>query len=76
MIDPAERGFYITISGTQTLEHATRGLYVGAQGSVNVVTAGGDSLIFTDLAGGVIHPLRIRQVVASGTTATNIIGVY
>jgi hypothetical protein len=76
MIDPGERVFEITPSDSANLEHTTRGLYVGIIGDVHVVTAGGDDVTFVDLAAGVIHPLRIRQVMASGTNAGELLGIY
>lgn len=77
LIDPADSGQAVTLSGvTFDFTSVTRGLYLGAQGTVNIVTAAGVSLSFVDLAAGVIHPLRVRSVVISGTTATDIVGVW
>jgi len=76
LIDPAEGAFEITPSDLVDLPQATRGLYVGVIGDVRVVTAAGDTVVFTDLSAGIIHPLRVRRVTLSGTTAANLIGVY
>ncbi len=76
MIDPGEKAFEIIPSNSANLTQDTRGLYVGIIGDVHVVTVGGDDVIFVDMAAGVIHPLRIRQVVASGTNAGELIGIY
>jgi hypothetical protein len=76
MIDPGERAFLITPSDSANLTYATRGLYVGIIGDVHVITAGGDDVTFIDMAAGVIHPVRIRQILASGTNAGELIGIY
>ena len=76
MIDPGERAFEIIPSNSTNLSHVTRGLFVGIIGDVHVVTAGGDDVTFIDMAAGVIHPLRIRQILVSGTNASELIGIY
>jgi len=76
LIDPSESAFEITPSDSTNLAHITRGLYVGILGDVRVVTAAGDTVTFVDLAAGVIHPMRVRMVLASGTNAGELIGVY
>lgn len=53
----------------------TRGIYVGVSGDLKVVTAGGTTLTFVGLAAGMTHPLRVSKVFATGTTATDIIGL-
>jgi hypothetical protein len=54
-----------------------RGIILGGgDGSLRVRMAGGDVVTFTGLALGVIHPLRVRQVYATGTGSTDIVGVY
>lgn len=54
----------------------TRGLYIGGSGDVKVDMADGSTVTFVGLAAGVIHPLRVKRIYTSGTTATNIIAVY
>lgn len=54
----------------------SRGLYVGATGSVSVIMSTGDAVTFNSLAAGVIHPISVIQVNSSGTTATGIIATY
>ena len=76
MIDPAESAFEITPNDNADLAHVTRGLYVGVIGDVSVITANGDTVTFVAVAAGIVHPLQIRKVFASGTDATDIVGVY
>ena len=72
-IRPAQYGFVIT-AGADALAHVTRGLYVGVAGDVTVTLDGGDSVQFTNLAAGIVHPLACSHVTAA--TATGIVGVY
>lgn len=74
--DPATRAFAITPNDGADLAVFTRGLYIGVAGDVVVdMVDSGASITFTALAAGVIHPLRVKRVRATGTTATNIVGV-
>lgn len=73
---PGTKAFSITPHDTNELSNVTRGLYVGVSGDVLVVTAGGDEVTFLAMAAGVFHPIRAKQIKATGTTATDIVGVY
>ena len=57
----------------------TSGLYVGGAGNVVVTLenmADGASITLTALAVGVVHPLAVKRVWATGTTATGILAMY
>lgn len=70
---PAQGAFTIT-AGAGALSHVIRGLYVGVAGNVTVTTMNGESVEFTNLVAGVIHPIAATHVTAA--TATGIVGVY
>jgi len=57
----------------------TRGLYVGVAGDINIIPADGDGttavLIKAALAG-VVYPFGVQKVLATNTTATNIVALY
>jgi hypothetical protein len=53
----------------------SRGVLVGTSGSLNVVLVSGTVIQFPTLAAGVIHPICASRILATGTTATNIIAV-
>lgn len=53
-----------------------RSIYVGVAGNVAIVSTGGDDVTFVGVLAGSILPVRCRQVKSTGTTATNIIGLY
>lgn len=74
---PAVHAVAITPNNSTDLVTATRGVYVGVSGDLKVDMVGGETAItFTGLAAGVIHPLRVTRIYATGTTATNIVSVY
>lgn len=74
--EPAVHAFAVTPHDTNNLSYTTRGLFVGAAGNVKVIMAGGETVTFTALAAGMIHPIRCTRVFATDTTATGIVGVY
>lgn len=52
-----------------------RALYIGGAGAVAVVTEGGQSVTFAAVPVGTLLPIRVKQVKATGTTATNIVSI-
>jgi hypothetical protein len=61
---------------TDLARYSTTGLYVGVTGDVKVTLNDGSTVTFTSLASGIIHPIAVKRVWATGTTATNIMAVY
>ncbi|MFG6569879.1 MULTISPECIES: hypothetical protein [Sulfitobacter] len=53
----------------------TRGVVVASAGDLAVVLKSGDAATLPALSPGVIYPIRIARVLATGTTATAIKGV-
>jgi hypothetical protein len=51
-------------------------LYIGVAGNVKVQTASGDTLTFTGVNAGTFLPVNVIQVFNTGTTATNILGLW
>ena len=76
LVCPVENVFAVTPHDTNELAYATRGVYVGTAGDLKVTTVGGQSVTFTGLAAGIVHPLRVKLVFSTGTTAANILGLY
>lgn len=76
LTSPISRAAEVTPSNSEDLETATRGLYVGAAGDVKVTLVGGDTVTLVDLVAGVIHPLRVSRVWATGTEATGIVALW
>ena len=50
-------------------------IFVGGAGTVNVVTAGGETVDFS-MQSGCIVPVQVKQVKSSGTTATGLRRVW
>jgi hypothetical protein len=71
----AEDAFSVTTNDTTTFA-ATKGLFIGVAGDVKVKMKNGTAITFTGLSAGIIHPISVTMVYATGTTALNIVGVY
>jgi len=76
MSGPARNAVAITPDNTATLTYIPRGIYVGGGGSISVVLVSGDSASFSNVAAGTILPICPKQVLATGTTASGLIGLY
>lgn len=59
-----------------TVLQPTRGIYVGGAGNLAVTMVDGSTVTFTAISVGVIHDLSVSKVMATGTTATNIVALY
>lgn len=66
----------VTPHDSTNLAAISRALYVGAAGNVSVVLADGVAVTLVGLAAGVWHPMRVRRVNATLTTATGIVVGY
>ncbi len=73
---PAEHAFAITPHDTNELEYVTRELYAGSGGTIVAVLKNGDEVTLASVPSGARLPYRIRQIKATGTTATNLVGLY
>ncbi len=73
---PATDCFGILPSDVADLPSATKALYIGTGGDVNVlaVSASGP-VVLRNVGAGTILPIRVAKVLASGTTADHIIGL-
>jgi hypothetical protein len=75
LTSPAERAEAIVPSDAIDLPRATRALYVGQGGDVALRMVSGTTVTFTGMQGGMIYPLRVARVLASGTTAAGLVGL-
>jgi hypothetical protein len=73
---PITGGFDIAPDDASDLTTLPRALMVTGGGDIAVVLKDGTSLTLPGLAVGVIYPLRVRRISATGTTATGIKGLY
>lgn len=75
-VDSGCSAFVITPNDSTDLSQPIRGLYVGATGNVVVIFEGDTANVtLTGVAGGIVHPFAIKRVLATGTTATGLVGV-
>ena len=72
----AREAVSVTPDDGNDLARITRGIYIGGAGDLQVTMFDGGEVTFTALAIGVVHPLQIRRVKATSTTATLIIALY
>ncbi len=62
----------VTPSDSTDLDYLTRAVFVGTSGNMVVHTADGTSVTLSSLTEG-WHPIRVARILATGTTATNIV---
>jgi hypothetical protein len=75
--EPAVNAAAITPSDTTDLTQFTRFLYVGGTGDITVNMAGsGATVLFKAVPVGVVLPIRVSRVLATGTTATNVVALW
>jgi hypothetical protein len=73
---PAEGGVAVTPSDSTNLTDTSRAIYVGGAGSVVAVMKNGQVVSFAGMQAGVVYPLRVNRINATGTTATGIVALY
>lgn len=76
LISPAEHATAITPNDDADLTYVTRALYVGGDGNVTGITAGGETITVVGLLAGMLYPFRFVRIKATGTSATNLVGWY
>ncbi|MHA2047208.1 MAG: spike base protein, RCAP_Rcc01079 family [Candidatus Thorarchaeota archaeon] len=76
LTDPAAGAASITPDDNADLSEVTRGIWVGVQGDLKVDMADGDTVTFVAMAAGIVHPIQVRKVYSTGTSATSIVGIY
>jgi hypothetical protein len=75
LTSPAGAGAAITPSDATPLARATRAIFVGGTGNLRVTLTGGDTVTLSNVQGGMVYPLRAAYVLATGTTATGLVGL-
>lgn len=73
---PAVGAVSITPSDSVTLPRAYRAVYVGTAGDLHILTEDGSEITLTNIAAGCIHPISVRKVFQTGTSAGAIVGFY
>jgi hypothetical protein len=79
LTSPARNAAAVTPSDTVDLPYVSRGIYVGGLGNLKVVMASpmGDATVtFTAVPVGVLLPIAVSRVMATGTTAANLVAIW
>lgn len=71
---PASSFFDITPDDDTEFTNLTRAVYVGTSGDLVAVDEAGVEATFVGIQG--MLPIRCKKVLATGTTATDIVGLY
>lgn len=73
---PSSRALTITPADSADLPAVVRALWVGDAGSVRVVLADdADAVTISAVPAGTLLPIIVKRVLATGTTATSIVGL-
>jgi hypothetical protein len=72
---PAGHGFAVTAHDANDLPETTRALYVGGGGTIALVLASGATITLSGVPSGALLPIRACRVLATGTTATAMVGL-
>lgn len=73
---PVSGGFAVTAEDDADLARATRAVIVAGGGDLAVQMLDGTRIVLPALAAGVVYPVRLARVLATGTTATGVVGLY
>lgn len=74
---PADNAASLTPNDSTDLSTVARGVYIGGAGDITVDFVGdGTNITITGLSAGVIYPFRVQRLYSTGTTATDIVGLW
>ncbi len=76
LTSPPENGTAVIPDNSTDLVHVTRAIYVGGGGDLALRLLDGTDLVFANVAAGSLLPIRAARVLATGTTATRIVGLW
>lgn len=72
---PLTRAVAVTPNDSTDLANVSRAIYVGVAGDLEVITSGGDTVVFTGVPAGALLPIRAARVKAGQTTAEGILAL-
>ena len=74
--DPGKHWFAVTPSDATEFNPPLRSLWVGTEGTVTIVNTGSSTPVAIVAAKGILPFDNILQVRATGTTASDIVGIW
>ena len=72
---PAVAAAAVVPDDASDLAYATRAIYVGQGGALAVRMVSGDEVTLAEVQPGMIYPLRVTRVLATGTTAGGLVAL-
>ena len=75
LTSPARDADPITPDDGADLAAVTRAIYVGSGGALQVQMVSGQTVTFENVLAGVVYPIRVARVMATGTTATGLVAL-
>lgn len=75
MADTFNQWAAITTSDTVDLPWLTQAVWVGGAGNVVAQMQDGSNGTFTGVTAGAVLPIAVRRILATGTTATNLVAL-
>ena len=73
---PARDAAVVIPSDTTDLPVLPRAFFIGQTGDVSALLPGGQSVVFRNVQGGSVLPVRAQRVNATATTATDIVALW
>ena len=74
--EPARQAYAVTPHDDNEVSIVPRALYIGVTGNVAVTMFNGDNVTFVGVPAGQFLPIRVKKVLATNTTATDIVALY
>ena len=72
---PLDEGFEVTPDDAVDLPEVTRAVFLGQGGDLAVQFPSGNEVVFRNIKSGVLYPLRLSRILATGTTASDLLGL-
>ena len=72
----ARRASSITTSDSEDFSEPTRGIYVGASGDLKVTFVSGGTVTLVGVPAGMLLPIQVIRVYATGTTASSLVALF
>jgi hypothetical protein len=76
LTSPPEEAASLVPDDAVPLGHVTRAVYVGTGGDLRVRMLKGGVVTLAAVPGGALIPLRVAQIYATGTTASDLVGLW
>lgn len=75
MLEPSGDAVALTKSDTDDLREISRAIWVGGAGDITVIMSSGSSVLISSVPAGTLLPIRIRKLMSTGTSASNVVAL-